>query len=218
MTLTSDADQWTPGLGADELFEQHRDLATSIARRYAATPHAADVRQIADIALWSAATRFDPALGSFERFAAVTISGEIKKFLRRAGWAVRVGRRRQEDALRLRHVVDDLTVRLARSPSRSDLAAATGWTTERVDEALRCSAVRFSAPEIDDDITAVADFAESVESMIETLPDLDRTIIRMTHVWGLTQREISECLVISQSMVHRRLRRAHEALAASLTT
>ncbi|MDW3214129.1 MAG: sigma-70 family RNA polymerase sigma factor [Ilumatobacteraceae bacterium] len=218
MTLTSDSDRRTPRRCAEELFEQHRDLASSIARRYATTPHAADIGQVADIALWSAATRFDPARGAFEGFAAVTISGEIKKFLRCAGWAVRVGRRRQEDALRLRQVADDLTVRLARTPDRSDLADATGWTIGRVDDAIRCSAARFSEPASHHLGMDVVDVAESFESMIELLPDLERSIVRMTYVGGLTQREIGEHLAISQTMVHRRLRRAHRLLAVSLAT
>ena len=127
-----------------------------------------------------------------------------------------MGRQRQEDALRLRRIGDELTVRLARVPNTSDLVAETGWTADRVREAIRCDSARFSAPEVDADDSTVAELAESFEAMIEKLPDVDRDIVRMTYVWDLSQREISECLSMSQSMVHRRLRRAHLTLATTL--
>lgn len=187
---------------------RHRDLAVNAARRYAATPHAADVRQVADVALWLAARRYRPERGPFERFAVVTISGEVKRYLRGAGWAVHVSRSRQEDVLRLARVVDELTVGLGATPTIDDVARRTGWSIERVTDAFRCEAARYARPE-----TVVAHpHAElpdlDLALIIDGLPEAERLILRLTYELEMTQREIGLLLDLTQSTVHRRLRSA----------
>lgn len=211
-------------LTATDRFERHRRLADAAAARYRHTPHAADVQQVADIALWLAATRYDPEQGPFERFAVVTIAGEIKKHLRQAGWSAHVSRRQQEDALRLRTVIDALTSRLRRTPTTSDVLASTGWTGDRLAAAFRCDAGRFAAstdqPGVTDvpalDRTPQTELAVDVDIAIGALPEPERTIVRLTYQLELTQREVADTLSITQSRVHRALRRAHARIAIAL--
>ncbi|MEZ5258245.1 MAG: sigma-70 family RNA polymerase sigma factor [Ilumatobacteraceae bacterium] len=200
---------------------QHRQLAVAASARYRRTPHAADIRQVADIALWLAATRYDERKGAFERYAVVTIAGEIKKYLRQAGWSVRLGRQ-QEDALRLRAVVDGLTAQLRRTPTTFDVLEATGWTTDRLSTTLRCDAGRIATtaerhalPELS--VIDRPPFVDvDVEVAVSGLPDLERTIVQLTYERELTQREIGAALSLTQSQVYRTLRRAHRRLAGVL--
>jgi RNA polymerase sigma-B factor len=219
-------DRRTPHAAAEasDRFERHRRLAHAAAGRYRRTPHAADVQQVADIALWLAATRYDVTKGPFERFAVVTIAGEIKKHLRQAGWSVHVSRRQQEDALRLRSVIDTLTSSLGRTPTTGDVLASTGWTTDRLAAAFRCDAGRFAmstdrpdAPDVPgaDRSTSVDDEVD-VDSAVAALPELERTIVWLTYRREMTQREIAAALAITQSQVHRALRRAHDRIAGAL--
>ena len=215
-------------LTASDRFDAHRRLAEAAAARYRHTPHAADIRQVADIALWLAASRYDVLKGPFERFAVVTIAGEFKKHLRLAGWSAHVSRRQQEDALRLRTVIDTLTGQLRRTPTTSDVLGSTGWTADRLAAAFRSDAGRFAAstdqPSVADVPTGEssrrsggADTDLDVDMAIGELPEPERTIVRLTYHFELTQREIADALSMTQSRVHRALRRAHERMAIRLS-
>lgn len=201
-------------------FSTHRHLAAAAARRYRSGPHASDIRQVADIALWLASTRYDPTRGPFERYAVVVISGEIKKHLRQVGWATHVTRQQQEDALRLRAETDRLTSRLGRTPTASDAMAATGWTADRLLAALRCQGARFadSSPRADDHPGLPADETDRIDlsTAIKTLPEPERSIVWLTYWRDFTQREIADALAMTQSGVYRGLQRARTQLAIML--
>lgn len=200
-------------------FAEHRQLAAVAARRYRRTPHAVDIRQVADIALWAASTRYDPARGPFERYASATIAGEIKKYLRSSSWPARVPRRAQEDALTLRRTVDELTATLGRTPSVPDIIRATEWTAERLAGAQRADDGRFASsdPGVSERVPSSENAGDiDVIGAVDGLPEPMRTIVRLTYDHELTQREIGHYLQISQTRVHRLLARAHAALADAL--
>lgn len=203
-------------------FTAHRRLAVRLCQRYDRSPHYADLCQVADVALLMASRRYDPDAGPFERFAAVTISGELKKFLRRNGWSAHVPRRVQEDALTVQTVIDRLTVEHRRPPRLSEVAEAAHLPPERVRDAMHARAARFATDDrtvdhrcVDADDEAALDRVV-VGDAIDTLAEQDRTLIELAFDHCLSQREIATRLGISQSQVQRRLARILDSLRITL--
>src|SRR5690349_17788101 len=79
------------------------DLADRAARRYRGRGlEYEDLRQVASLALLKAVRGFRPGRGpGFAAYAVPTISGELKRFFRDTGWAVRPPRRLQETRARV---------------------------------------------------------------------------------------------------------------------
>lgn len=205
------------------LVYSHRDLAHRLARRYQRSADLADLRQVADLALLLAARRYDPAVGPFDRYAIVTIIGELKKHLRYHGWSARVPRRVQEDAITVQSTIDCLTVGLGRSPRLSELGAASGLPPERVRQALQANSARYATslaaydrPHSDDREDIVEDRILVREAMAG-LSEIERELIADVYERGLTQREVAQRIGISQSQVQRRLVRALKSLFSVLT-
>jgi RNA polymerase sigma-B factor len=194
-------------------FNAHRDLAARLARRYERSSNRTDLVQVADVGLLLAARRYDPSQGAFERFAVVTIIGELKKHLRRTGWNVRVPRRVQEDALAVQAAIDRLNVELGRSPRLSEVAEAAQLTLERVSQAMHAWSARFAASEVEPDRSWATSRSDDpcetldVRAAVERLPPADRLLISFVFDDDLTQREVAGKLGVSQSQVQRRLAR-----------
>jgi RNA polymerase sigma-B factor len=218
----------------ERLVELYRPLAEGLSRRYQGYGEAIDdLVQVASIGLLNAIDRFDPARGvSFAAFATPTIVGELKRHFRDRGWAVRVPRRLQENTLKFRRTLGDLTQALGRSPTVAELAAETGLTQEEVLEAgdalLAYSATSIDAP-VGEELT-LADSLPSAENDLEVaedwadlaphvarLPERERRILVLRFFRGLTQTEIAEAVGVSQMHVSRLLGRALDALREGLT-
>ncbi len=191
-------------------------------RRYDRSSGRADLGQVADIALLLASRRYDATQGGFERFAVVTIIGELKKHLRRTGWNVRVPRRVQEDALAVQAAIDRLSVELGRSPRLSEVAAATHLTLERVSQAMRAWSARYAAPALESEVAGARnrpdDSCEAIDvrAAVGRLPSEDRRLISFVFDDDLTQREVARRLGVSQSQVQRRLTRILRTLHAAI--
>jgi len=204
-----------------ELFESNLALADRIAARYSVGPGTDDdVRQVARTGLLLAARRFEPDKGVFVRFATVTIIGEVKKHVRQTGWAVRVPRGLQEDALRVGSAIEELRIRLGRSPTTAEVSTHTGLEVSRVVEALRVREARF-AEEFEPaghDRERESDPATAaiVASALSELSFDDSRLIRLRFGEGMTQAEIGVLMGISQAHVHRRLKAAMTKLKQSL--
>ena len=205
----------------EEIVAAHVPLADRLARRYSnGIGVDDDLRQVAHIGLFHAARRFDPTVGMFARFAAVTVVGELKKHLRDMGWGVRVPRSLQEDAITVAAARDRLTTRLGRQPTVGEVAEHTGFDSERVVEAIRVQESRFAAS-VDQLIVDLADSSATEESALVNvgLTQLDVDEQRLLHlrfVEGLSQSEIGRLIGISQPQVHRRLASALESARAEL--
>src|SRR3954452_11082371 len=124
-----------------QLIERHVEFVRRLAQRYARRgEQLEDLTQVGCVGLIKAIDRFDGSFGaSLTTYAAPNILGEIKRHFRDRGWSMRVPREIQELNVKLTKIVDELTTKLARSPSVVELAAATGATTEQVLEALESS-------------------------------------------------------------------------------
>jgi RNA polymerase sigma-B factor len=217
----------------EELVRRFEPLARSVARRYYSRGEPLDdLFQVANVGLLKAIARFDPDRGfAFTSFATPTMLGELKRYFRDSGWAVHVPRGVKERAVELARVTEEVSARLGRSPSVTELAEALGATEEQTLEALEAYHARHAAPldqgsEDDDDphlrpaavLGAVDERLEQAEYLtmiaqgVETLSDADRTILYLRFEQDLTQSEIARRVGTSQMQVSRLLRAAIEKI------
>ncbi len=212
----------------DRIVEEHLSLAEHLARRFAHRGEPLeDLVQVASLALVKAVDRFDPDHGvEFSSFAVPTIMGELKRHFRDTGWAMRVPRRLQELHVELGTLSGNLSQELGRSPTVAELAEATATSEDDVLEAMEAGSAYQSAsldaPPPSEDAGATlaatvggpdAALADSerravLEPLLATLPERERTIIRLRFVEGLTQSEIGRRVGISQMHVSRLLNRS----------
>lgn len=195
-----------------------------------------DLRQTALLALVKAIDRFDPCGGaSVATFAARTIDGELKRYLRDRTWLVRPPRATQERHLSLRRASEELTQRLGRAPTVSELARDLGSSEDEVLLGLMAGNARqndsLDRPTSNDsDLTRIDaltgeedhgfELSESLISLREGMDRLDprqRTIIDMRFVQELSQTEISERIGVSQSYVSRIIHQALQELRAEFS-
>jgi RNA polymerase sigma-B factor len=215
----------------DALVERFLPLAQNLARRYQRSGQPLeDLVQIASIGLIKAVDRYDPWRGvSFESYAVPTILGELKRYHRDRGWAVRMPRRLQELALLLKDAVPRLSQQLRRSPTIEEISDHTGLTQEEVLEAFDAqdayASLSLDAPlddhgdsatladrvATDDDLEVVEDWAE-FEPHLRRLSERERRIIVLRFFKDWTQSEIAEELGISQMHVSRLLSQTLKAL------
>jgi RNA polymerase sigma-B factor len=209
-----------------ELIERHLGFVRRLAQRYARRgEQLEDLTQVGCVGLIKAIDRFDGGYGaSLTTYAAPNVLGEIKRHFRDRGWSVRVPREIQELNVRLTRIVDELTVKLGRSPNFEELAKATGAAVEQVLEALESSAAYSTlslsaSPDADDDGQGPADtlgvddagFERSEERMtlargMRRLHTRERAILHLRFFEGLTQSEIADRIGISQMHVSRLIR------------
>jgi RNA polymerase sigma-B factor len=216
----------------NELVEEHMRLAEFLARRFAHRGEATDdLRQVALVGLLKAVERFEPDRGlQFSSFATPTITGELKRYFRDRGWAVRVPRRVQELHLELDRTVNELSQELGRPPTPAEIAQRAGVLEEDVLESMEAGSLYRlasidagrsddeSSPspaqrlgEIDPELSAVDDRV-AVSEMLAVLPEREQKIVYLRFFEGLTQSEIAEEIGISQMHVSRLLVRSLETL------
>lgn len=139
---------------------EHMGIAIHLARRYRHRGQPDDdLEQVANIGLIKSVQRFDPERGvTFATFATPTILGELRRHFRDHGWSVRVPRQIQERVLLLRRAQAELTQKLARTPTISEVAAELGIDEDLLHEAY------------------VADNAYSTTSLDQPLGGEDSTV------------------------------------------
>ena len=217
----------------EQLLERYLPLAQHLARRYRGRAERDDLEQVASLGLLKALDRFDPDRGiAFSSFAVPTVLGELKRYFRDRGWAVRVPRELQELKLRLDGLTQELTGELGRSPTATELADRAGDSVEHVLEALAARTAHFPdslhQPLTEDGGEAIeflpdpaepgyehVENAAVVDGLLGTLPERERLILHLRFDHDLTQAEIGRRLGLSQMHVSRLLRRAIETLQAT---
>jgi RNA polymerase sigma-B factor len=218
----------------DELIRRYIPFSRGIAMSLAGgrEPHD-DLFQVAYLGLIGAVDRFDPDRGTrFEAFAAPTISGEIKRHFRDRVWSIRVPRALHDQIAQLDSAVEDLTVKLSRSPTPKEVAAELGMEEETVLETICARSQRvplsLDAPRTDSEDEPTIEFAVGAEdphfdladhciSLRSALDHLDQRsiyLLKLRYVDELTQAEIADHIGCSQMHVSRLLRRVHERLRA----
>jgi len=221
----------------DELITRYLPLVRSLARRFAARGQSVeDLTQVGSIGLIKAIDRFDTNRGvELSTYATPTVMGEIKRYFRDKGWAVKVPRALQDLNVRLNKVIEQLTVELKRSPTIADMAEACGVSEEDVLEALE-SGRAYSSLSIyggsssdDDDAFAILDSLGTEEREYELveqrrflapamvkLDERERLILHLRFFEGMTQTQIAARVGISQMHVSRLIRKSLELLRSSM--
>jgi RNA polymerase sigma-B factor len=213
----------------EELVGRFEPLARSVARRYHQRGEPLDdLTQVAMVGLLKAISRFDPGRGfAFTSYATPTMVGELKRYFRDSGWAVHVPRGIKERAVELSRVSDELSSRLGRSPSLTELAAALGTTEEQTLDAIEAYHARHASPlegsSDDDDASGPrtarllgaederleqAEYLSVIAAGVENLSETDRLILYLRFARDLTQSEIAQRVGTSQMQVSRLLRSA----------
>src|SRR6476469_2292899 len=125
----------------DELVHLHLPLVEHCARRFRNRGEPfEDLVQVGTIGLLKSIDRFDLERGvEFSTYATPTIIGEIKRYFRDKGWAIRVPRRLQELRMQISSTTAELTQALGRSPTPRELAEAIGCTVEEIVEGIESS-------------------------------------------------------------------------------
>ena len=216
----------------DELAQLHLPLVEYLAKRFKDRGEPLDdLIQVGSVGLLKAIDRFDlDREVEFSTYATPTIVGELKRYFRDKGWAIRVPRRLQELSLRLNKLVAQLTQDLGRAPTVPELAKAAGVSEDEVLEALESgqaySTTSLDAPAGDDDDAPMRgdrigeedlrldnlEYFASLAPLIEQLPERERTILYLRFFKGMTQSKIADHIGISQMHVSRLLTRILEFL------
>jgi RNA polymerase sigma-B factor len=220
----------------DELIERFLPLARGLARRYhRGNEPLDDLVQVASIGLLNAIERFDPERGrEFTTYAVPTIVGELKRYYRDYGWALKVPRSDKDRVVALNRAIEDLSTRAGRSPGPQELADHTAMTLEDVLRGLELAASAWPAsleesadrPDGDpctlgetlggDDATLeLVECRDVVERSTRALSEREQRVLRLRFVEDLTQSEIGERIGVSQMQVSRILRTALERSRAN---
>lgn len=201
----------------------NRGLALRLARRFDGRGvDFEDLSQVAMLGLVQAARRFRPDRGhGFTAFATPTVTGELKRYFRDHGWAVRPPRALQELHQQVRDTSTALRHEWGRDVSDAEVAAQLGIDVEDVRSA-RAAGDRYRSTSLDvpardpagpplaetltDDSEDPYDRVVTLISLraaMEDLDDRERQILSLRFTGDLTQRQIGERIGVSQMQVSR---------------
>ena len=203
-------------------------LADHIARRYGGRGEPFDdLVQAARLGLVNAVNRFDVDNGAdFVSFAVPTMMGEVRRHFRDHGWAVKVPRSVKELQPQLMRASAELSQRLGRAPTTSEIADHLGVSRDLVVEATigganystrstdtpvvpgdRYRPFGDTLGDVDTNLEKVLD-VETIRPLIAALPDRQRAVLTMRFFENLTQSQIAERVGCSQMHVSRLLAKA----------
>ena len=220
----------------DELVQLHLPLVEHCARRFMNRGEPLDdLLQVGTIGLIKSVDRFDDQRGvEFSTYATPTILGEIKRYFRDKGWAIRVPRRLQELRMSISSVTGDMSQNLGRSPTPREIAEKLGVSVEEVMEGIESAnayaTLSLDAGDtaeeggnsmldslgVDDEGLANVEIRASVKPLIEQLPPRERRILLLRFFRGMTQSQIAEEIGVSQMHVSRLLNRTLAQLRTSM--
>lgn len=171
----------------------------------------------------------------FEGYAMKSIIGHLKNYLRDKSWYIQVPRRIKEKGLLVQRAIDELTVKLGRSPQVEDIAAFLELSVEETIEVLTSrdsyqyvsldtplSSEGESAATIGDMIRTESDELQSLDGRLDlreaiaTLKTQEQAVLSLIYDKGHSQREIADQLGISQMSVSRIQRKAIQQLKGLL--
>jgi RNA polymerase sigma-B factor len=211
----------------EELVELYLPMARRMASRYAGVVEPYDdLVQVASVGLLNAIDRYDPARGTpFVGFAKPTIMGELKRYFRDKVWTIRVPRVLHDRMAAIESATEDLTEELSRPPSPQEVAARLAMDVGDVLETLAAEENRRplgleahiqgedgegpATPEWIGRVDAGYELVEdrlTVETVLPSLDDREREVLRLRFVEDLPQSKIATRIGCSQMHVSRLLR------------
>jgi RNA polymerase sigma-B factor len=207
----------------DRVVELNMQIAVDVARRYRSRGVAIeDLEQVAYLGLVKAVRGFDPGRATdFLSYAVPTIRGEVRRYFRDHGWAVRPPRTVQQAQSRITAVESDLCQELGRAPRPSEIAERLDLDLDLVVEALAANgcfvptSLDTSAADAesglgdklgdDDPAFDSAEARVALKPLLQHLDRRERIMLEMRFFKGSTQSEIGEVLGITQMQVSRLL-------------
>lgn len=218
----------------DRLIAMHQNLVRFLAGKFANRGEPLeDLVQVGLIGLVNAVDRYDAERGNkFSTYATPTIVGEIRRYFRDKAWSLKVPRRLQELNQAANKAVDNLAVKLGRSPTIAEIAREIGATEEETLEAIelgnaydtvsldsRMQGESESAPMTlaefvggeDETLKSLQQYGD-LTAAIESLEEREKAIIMLRFFQDLSQAEVARKLNISQMHVSRLQHRALENL------
>ncbi len=234
--VLADGDQPARTSARDQLVHLHLPLVEHCARRFRNRGEPfEDLLQVGTIGLLKSIDRFDPDRGlEFSTYATPTIIGEIKRYFRDKGWAIRVPRRLQELRLQISAATAELTQSLGRSPTPRELAESIGCSVEEIVEGIESSnAYTTLSLDSSDDTEEGAgsmldslgaedenlenvEIRESLKPLLDALAPREKKILLLRFFKNKTQTQIADEIGVSQMHVSRLLTRTLEQLRTSL--
>lgn len=214
----------------EELVKANVGLIWSVARRYfgrGVDPD--DLYQLGCLGFLKAVEGFNPAFGTqFSTYAVPKIAGEIRRFLRDDG-TVKVSRGLKERSAHIKMVRQQLTAKLGREPTLSELSAETGLQAEEiaVAETATASAESIQKPSGEDgftleDVLTDGEMEEKIvekialQEAIERLSEREQMVIKLRFFHGMTQDKTSKILGVSQVQISRIEKKALESLRKTM--
>lgn len=195
-----------------------------------------DLMQVGQIALLRLFRQFDVTLGvQFEPYAMKSIIGHMKNYLRDKSWYVQVPRRIKEKGIAVQQAVDELTVRLERSPRVEEIAEYMELSVEETTEILGGRElyhyVSLDTPiSEEENTTTLGDLIGSpaddfdtldkkldLQAAISQLKPQEQQVLLLVYEEGLPQRTIADQLGVSQMSISRIQRRAIDKLKQLLS-
>ena len=217
-----------------QLVDAYHDFVYFLARKFANRGEPLDdIVQVGYLGLIKAIERFDPDLGyEFTTFATLTVAGEIKRYFRDKGTAIRFPRRLQELHQAVVRVNEQMKGELNREPTVAELAERLGVSPDDVTEAMemgpaympisldqpvssadgqdnRAVAEQLGGPDAELERVEMRDV---LDRAMEHLTPRERAIMAMRFYEQMSQSEIAKRLGISQMHVSRLQRAALEQL------
>ncbi|MBV8117851.1 MAG: sigma-70 family RNA polymerase sigma factor, partial [Candidatus Eremiobacteraeota bacterium] len=168
--------------------------------------------------------------------ATPTIVGEIKRYFRDKGWAVKVPRRLQELNLAVNRASDKLAIQLGRSPTVGELAEFLSAGEEEILEAQELGQA-YNLLSLDSEVSGESDRKSqtlsdtvgvsdaglelledraNLERAFSVLNGRERVIIYLRFYESISQTEIAKRLNVSQMHVSRLQAKALEKLRSVL--
>ncbi|WP_138494763.1 sigma-70 family RNA polymerase sigma factor [Paenibacillus pinistramenti] len=190
-----------------------------------------DLYQVGQMALIRLLQQYDIEMGiPFEPYAMKSMIGHMKNFLRDKSWYIQVPRRIKEKGALVQQAIDELTVKLERSPDVKEIAAFLELSVEETVEVLagrECyHYVSLDSPLSQDESAATlgelishdANDYDAVEKRMDLqqamsqLKEQEQKVLLLAFQEGQSQRAIAQKLGVSQMSVSRIQKRATEKL------
>lgn len=193
-----------------------------------------DLYQVGSMALVFAVERYDVSKGfEFTSFATPTIIGEVKRYFRDKGWAIKVPRKLKEISAQITPAKEILYGKLSRIPTISELAEYLGYSEEDILEAMESGRAygtyslnqtfdesrdegegagavfeRFTGKE--DPGYHSFENAELIKTVLKGFSDNEKVIFKQRFFKDQTQQDIADEMGVSQMTISRLEKRIKE--------